>query len=224
VGGLVERIERHPLAAVADRLVEVTGRFGPVRKRLQRPATTFAVHVAGRQHPVFAKAGEHIAGAQPERLLVLSGGDQRVEGARVDPRLRLSGQTYRLAARDQYAVRGRAERAPNARQRVAQTCPRARLKHIRPQATGDLRARMNPRVQRQPAEQRLRGPAGRRRRRRAVHLERERPEHTDPDHGSGSVAARSQCGRALTKRLRADCAALTDAVEALASNQREEQR
>ena len=115
VGGLVERIERHPLAAVADRLLEGTGRFGPVRKRRQRPAATVAVHVACRQHPVFAKAGQQIASAKRKRRLVLSRGDQGVEGARVDPRFRLSRQADRFAAGDQHAVRGRAERTPHAR-------------------------------------------------------------------------------------------------------------
>ena len=115
------------------------------------------------QHPVIIKTGQQIATAQRERLLVLSGGDQGVEDARVDPHFRLAGQADRLAGGDQHPVRARAERATNARQRVAQARPRARLEHIRPQASGDLRARMDPRVQRQPAEQRLRGPTGRRR-------------------------------------------------------------
>ncbi len=115
MGGLVERIERHPLAAVADRLVKVTVRRGQVRKRRQRPAATFAVHVACGQHPVFVKACQQLARAQRKRLLVLSSGDQGVEGARVDPCLRLAGQADRLAAGDQRAVRGRAERAPDAR-------------------------------------------------------------------------------------------------------------
>ena len=115
MGGLVERIERHPLAAVANRLLKITGRRGRIRKRRQRLAATFAIRVACRQRPVIVKTDQQIATAQRERLLVLSGGDQGVERARVDPRFRLAGQTDRLAASDQGAVRGRAESATDTR-------------------------------------------------------------------------------------------------------------
>ena len=115
MGRLIEPIERRTFAAVADRPLEIADRGRRVRKHRQRPAATIAIRIACGEHPVIVKAGQQFAAAQRKRRLVLSGGDQSIEGARVDPRFRLAGETECLAAGDQHALRRRAERATNAR-------------------------------------------------------------------------------------------------------------
>ena len=187
MGRLIQRIERHPFAAVADRLRGLASRLGGGRERRQRPGTPLTVLVAGDQHPLIIEPGQQLAAAQRECLLVLTGVDQRLECVGVDPHFGVCGKPDALAGGDQHAVGGGTDRATDARQRVAQAGTGARVQHIWPQSSGDLRAGVDPWVQREPAEQRLRGAADRRGNRLAVDFERGRPEHADTDHCSGQA-------------------------------------
>ena len=145
--------------------------------RRERVAHALVLAVALGVDPVVGQAVEHRAADERQRLDEPALAHERVERARVDPHVRR--QADPVARRLEVAV---AERAAQLGQRRAQAAARALVEHLRPQRPGHLAARVQARVQRQPAEQAAEPAPPGRRERLAVELERQLAEHPDAEH------------------------------------------
>jgi hypothetical protein len=135
------------------------------------------VAVALGVDPVIGEPVEQRTAHQRQRLVEPSLADEILERLRIDPHARV--QADLIARGHELAV---AERAAQLRQRGAQAGPGALVEHVGPKRPRHLAARVQPRVQRQPAEEAAEAAAPGRRQRLAVELERQLAEHAHAEH------------------------------------------
>ena len=187
VGRLVERVERRAPAREPDGVAVVRARRGSVRERAERSAAPLAVLLARTQRPLVLQAGEQVAVAERQRVLRAPGGEQRAKRERVDLDVRREPDAVAVGAQ---RVGARPECGAQARERGAQARPGAAVEHVRPERGRDVGARVAPRVQCQPRQQRAHGSRRGRRKRDPADLQAERPEQVDRSTGPGFTGAR----------------------------------
>ena len=151
-------IERDAATRDANRVRQRAGRLGVRGQALEHVAEAVAVRLAGLVDPLRVEPRQQLAVAQVDGLLQppLPNEPLELPGVHEDA---VADEPDHVARRHEDALARRAERAPDGDELGSQALARARVEHIGPEATRDLRARVHARMKREPAEQRACPPA-----------------------------------------------------------------
>ena len=103
---LAERISGDLGPRPIDRPGLIAGGFALAGQPLENLDQAVAVGIASAQYPIVVGAGEQLAARQRHRVRLLTGCDQRLEGKRIHPHVRLAGQSQVVAAREHDHRRG----------------------------------------------------------------------------------------------------------------------
>ena len=203
-------VDGDPLAGERERVLGVAR---PVDRRCERVGEAGRERVTRLVDPVVVDAREQLAVAQREGVLDTALGAQVLELARVDPHLGVAREPDPVARRGKQ-VRRAAQRRAQRGERDAQARPRAFVEHVGPEARCDLGPRMQPRIERQPCEQRPHAPPRGRLDPSAAGLDGQIPEDEDPQclHAP-SLRRPGAPDRSLPPRLRAVCGGRTVALQ-----------
>ena len=150
---LPERIELHTATCDANRVRDRARRLGVGGDALEHVAEAISVRLPSVVDPLVVESREQLTVAEIDGLLQSAFRNQPVELPDVHDH-RVADEPDRLTRGHDRAFTRRAERAPDRDKFGSQALASARVKHVRPKAPGDLRARMHPGVKREPTEER----------------------------------------------------------------------
>ncbi len=186
-GVLGHGLELEPSARVRHGRLQVAGRLGRLPERPEQLAGALALRLARLEDPVVVEVDEQLGPIQRQCVGVMD----------VDPDLSALDETDALALGDDVSGGGLSQLATQSGQRRPQTRAGAALEHVRPEHRRHPGARMQPRVIREPREQRPRPTARDDTQRPSLQLEAKLAEETDPQHLAATLtAATRRLGRA----------------------------
>jgi hypothetical protein len=199
VSVLAQRIECDPATREANGVRERAGRFGVGGQLLEHVPQALAVRLARVVDPFGVESRQQLTVAEADGLLEppLPGETLELPGVH---RHVLADEADHVAGRDENALARRAQRVADGDELGSQALARARVEHVRPEATSHLRASVHARIQGEPAEQRACPPALGHRQRNPIRLEREGAEEAHAEHGD-RLSPTGRCER-LATRLR----------------------
>ena len=172
VSVLAQRIERDAATREANGVFERAGRLGVGGQLFEYVAKALAVRLARLVDPFRVESRQQLTVAEIDGLLQPSLPGEPLELPGVHRHV-VANEADHVARRHERALARRAERVPDGDELGPQALARAQVEHVRPEATGDLRARVHARMEGEPAEQGACPPALGHRQRDPVGLERE---------------------------------------------------
>jgi hypothetical protein len=190
--GILRRgIELEPAARVRHGGLQVVRRLGRLADGRQQLADTLALRLARLEDPIVVEVDEQLIPAQRQRIGPAVHCNQALDLAHVDPEPGAVGDAHALPLRDDVAAGGLSQFATQRRERRPQARPSAALQHIRPEDCRHPRPRVQPRVIRQPAQQRPRPTARDGLQPPPLQLETKLAQETDAQHLMATLAWRT---------------------------------